>query len=193
MTKHPASQLTEFGRLRTSGLTAQLSRADMERRIATFLQRCNVCVLATCRDDEPRATPIEYYADGLTIFVAASRGTKVPNIEDNPRVSVAIYSTPFTDWTDWHEVTGVQVTGRAELLRYDERPKEYTAALQVYDWRKYRRAMGMPDEEPRRTTIIRIRPERIEFRDLSLMREGYGVLQTWSETTDHPERTEDVR
>ncbi len=191
MMKDPATQLTEFGRLRTSGLTTQLSRTDMECRIAAFLRRCNICVLATCRNDEPRATPIEYYADGLTIFIAASRGTKVPNIEANPRVSVGIYSAPYTDWTDWHAIVGVQLTGYAELLRYDERPEEYTDALQVYDWRKYRRAMGMPDEEPRRTTIIRIRPEKIEFRDLALMREGYGVLQTWSEKTDDSGRTED--
>jgi len=173
------AQLTEFGRLRTSGLTAQLPRPDMERHLAAFLHQGNVCVLATCLNDVPRATPIEYYSDGLTIYVAASRATKVPNIEGNPRVSVAICSRPYTDWTDWYDVTGIQMTGAPELLRYDERPEEYVAALKVYDWRKYRRALGKADEEPRRTTIIRINPLKIEFRDLALMRKGYSVLQTW--------------
>ena len=126
----PDDQLTEFGRLRTSGLTVQLPRPDMERHLAAFLHQGNVCVLATCLNDVPRATPIEYYADGLTIYVAASRATKVPNIEGNPHVSVAIYSRPYTDWTDWYDVTGIQMTGAPELLRYDERPEEYVAALQ---------------------------------------------------------------
>lgn len=171
--------LTEFGRLRTSGLTAQLSRPHMERHIAAFLRQENVCVLATCLDGYPRATPIEYYADGLTIYVAASRGTKVPNIELNPHVSVAICSTAYTDWTDWHDVTAIQMTGTPELLRYDERPEDYLAALDIYDWRKYRSALGKAEEAPRKTTIVEITPTKIEFRDLALMRAGYAVLQTW--------------
>lgn len=178
-------QLTEFGRLRRSGLTTQLPRSDMEQHIAAFLSQGNVCVLATCLNDVPRATPIEYYSEGLTIFIAASRATKVTNMEGNPRVSVAIYNTPYTDWTDWHNVKGVQITGEPELLRYNERPDDYAAALQVYDWRKYRRALGKADEEPRKTTIIRIKPKKIELRDLGLMRDGYSVLQVWErESTD---------
>ncbi len=175
-------ELTEFGKLRSAGIKKQLARASMENRIAAFLKKGNVCVLATCNDDIPRATPIEYYSDGLTIYIAASRSTKIPNMEANPRVSVAIYSTPYTDWTNWYEVTGVQVTGQVELLRYDERPEEYEAALQVYDWRKYRRALGKPDQEPRKTTLVRITPRKIEFRDLVLLRDGYSVLQVWEQT-----------
>lgn len=175
--------LTEFGTLRTSGLTAQLPRPAMERHIATFLRQENVCVMATCMNGIPRATPIEYYADGMTLFIAASRGTKVPNIEQNPRISIAICSTVYTDWTDWHDVAAVQMTGVPELLRYDERPDEYIAALDVYDWQKYRSALGKADAPPRKTTIIRITPTKIEFRDLALMRAGYAVTQLWEPQT----------
>jgi len=171
---------TEFGRLRGAGIKRQLGRLEMEDRIAAFLREGNVCVLATCLDDRPRATPIEYYSDGLIIYIAASRGTKVPNLEANPRVSVAIYSTPYTDWTDWYQVRGLQITARPELLRFNEQPEAYVAALQIYDWRKYRRALGKDDEEPRGTTMVKLIPELIEFRDLGLLREGYGVLQTWT-------------
>lgn len=173
------AELTEFGRLRTSGLEAQLPRAELERQIAEFLRMVNVCVLATCLDDVPRATPIEFYANGLTIYVAASRGTKLPNMESNARVSVAVCSRTHTDWTDWHDVTAAQITGEPELLRYEERPADYREALRVYDWRKYRRALGIAEQEPRKTTFVRIRPLRIEFRDLALMRKGYAVVQVW--------------
>ena len=174
--------LTEFGKLRSAGIKKQLPRAKMESRIAAFLKSGNVCVLATCSNDVPRATPIEYYSDGLTIYIAASRSTKVPNMEVNPRVSVGIYSTPYTDWMNWYDVTGVQLTGQAKLLSYDEYPEEYIAALQIYDWRKYRRALGKPDQEPRKTTIVKIHPLKIEFRDLVLLRDGYSVLQTWEQS-----------
>lgn len=157
----------------------------MEGRIAAFLGQANVCVIATCLNDVPRATPIEYYADGLTVYVAASRGTKLLNLEGNPRVGVAIYSTPYTDWTDWYQVKGLQITGTAELLRFDEQPDAYVAALQVYDWRKYRRALGRADEEPRKTTIVKVVPKTIEYRDLGLLRENYSVLQVWKDDDNH--------
>jgi nitroimidazol reductase NimA-like FMN-containing flavoprotein (pyridoxamine 5'-phosphate oxidase superfamily) len=172
---------TEFGRLRGAGIKRQLPRLERANRIAAYLREGNVCVLATCLNDQPRATPIEYYSDGLTIYIAASRGTKVPNLEANPRVSVAIYSTPYTDWTDWYQVRGLQITATPELLRFNERPEAYVAALQIYDWRKYRRALGKADEEPRKTTVVKLTPTRIEFRDLGLLREGYAVLQTWTD------------
>lgn len=172
---------TEFGRLRGAGTRRQLGRLEMEKRISAFLREGNVCVMATCLNDRPRATPIEYYSDGLTIYIAASRGTKLPNLEANPRVSVGIYSTPYTDWTDWYQVRGLQITARPELLRFNEQPEAYVAALQIYDWRKYRRALGKADEEPRKTTVVKLTPERIEFRDLGLLRDGCAVLQTWTD------------
>lgn len=173
--------LTEFGRLRGAGLSRQLPRADLEERLAYRLRATNVCVLATCAGDEPRATPIEYYADGLNLYVAASRGTKVPNLEVNPRVSVAICNTCYTDWTDWHTVVGIQITARPELLRYATHPEAYVAALAIYDWRKYRRALGKPDVEPRNTTLIKLTPMRIEYRDLGLLREGFAAVQIWKD------------
>lgn len=171
------TELTEFGRLRTSKITRQLPRGEMEQRIADFLKSCNVCVLATCLDDIPRATPIEYYADGLTLYVAASAQTKITNLEGNPRISVGIYNTPYTDWTDWDHVKGVQITGQAELIR-NEDPEGYAAALEIYDWRLYRRAMGT-DQAPHQTTFIKIIPAKIEYRDLGLMREDYAAKQVW--------------
>ncbi|MFH0941996.1 MAG: pyridoxamine 5'-phosphate oxidase family protein [Chloroflexota bacterium] len=177
------TEMTEFGRLRTSGIKAQLPRREMERRIAAALKAGNVCVLATCLNDVPRATPIEYYSEGLTLYVAASRNTKIINLEGNPRISVGIYNTPFTDWTNWDKVIGLQITGRPELLRYAESPEAYMAALAHYDWHKYRSAMGRPDDEPRNSTIIKITPIKIEYRDLGLMREGYAASQVWADKT----------
>lgn len=118
------TEMTEFGRLRTSGITAQLPRSEMERYIAAALKSGNVCVLATCLNDVPRATPIEYYSDGVVLYILASRKTKIINLKGNPRISVGIYNTPFTDWTDWHRVIGIQITGRPELLRYAESPRD---------------------------------------------------------------------
>jgi len=174
------TELTEFGRLRTSGIKTQLPRNEMERRIATALKSCNVCVLATSLNDLPRATPIEYYSDGLVLYILASRQTKITNLEGNPRISVGIYNKAFTDWSDWHEIIGLQITGRPELLRYADSPEAYLSALKHYDWHKYRNAMGSP-EEPRNSTILKVTPTKIEYRDLGLLRLGYAASQVWTE------------
>jgi hypothetical protein len=177
------TELTEFGRLRTSGIKTQLPRPELERRITAALKAYNVCVLATCLNDVPRATPIEYYSDGLVIYALGSRQTKLINLEGNPRISVGIYNKSFTDWTDWYEIVGLQITGLPELLRYADDPEAYLAALSHYDWHKYRRALGRPDDEPRSSTIIKITPTKIEYRDLGLLREGYAASQVWTDET----------
>lgn len=158
-----------------------MPREALEQRIRQFLKEGNVCVLATCLNDVPRATPIEYYAgDDLTLYVAAAATTKLTNLEGNPRISVGIYNTPYTDWTDWYRVKGLQLTGRAEILRYTEQSQAYLAALEIYDWRPYRTALGKPEGKPMTTNIIKITPGKIEYRDLGLMRQGYSATQVWA-------------
>ena len=174
-------ELTEFGRLRTSGNKKQLPRPEMEKLIQTCLDAGNVCVLATALDDVPRATPIEYYSKDLIVYIAASPQTKIHNLEGNPRCSVGIYNTPFTDWTNWFEVRGIQITGRAELIRSEEQPAAYAAALEIYDWRLYREAMGIADA-PHKTIFIKVIPVMIQLRDLGLMRRGYAPNQIWEPT-----------
>ncbi|MEC7803713.1 MAG: hypothetical protein VX533_02555 [Pseudomonadota bacterium] len=67
------------------------------------------------------------------------------------------------------------------MLRYNEQPEAYAAAPEIYDCRKYRRALGKSDREARKTTIVKIQPMKIEFRDLAALREGSAALQVWEQ------------
>ena len=42
--------------------------AKLEKHIVQFLKEQNMCVLATCSDGVPRATPIEYHSKGTTML-----------------------------------------------------------------------------------------------------------------------------
>ena len=156
----------------------KMPREMLEKRIVALLESCNICVLATSGENVPRATPIEYYSKGTTIYVLADPGTKVVNLKGNPRISVGIYNTPYTDWTDWPNVKGVQVTGKPTLIK-DSEP-EYREAMEVYKWVIYGTVAGRDlSGPPMGRTMVKIEARKIEYRDLGLLREGYLRFQVW--------------
>ncbi len=166
-----------FAELRNLKLQ-KMPKEELEKRIAAFLRSCNICVLATCKDNVPRATPIEYYSDGLTVYVVADPGTKIANLKANPRISIGIYNTPYTNWIDWKIVRGVQITGKPSLVT-DDNP-EYFEAMKIYNWRLYSMVAGRDmDKPPTGRTIIKVEPLKIEYRDLGLLAEGYLRFQVW--------------
>lgn len=70
-------------------------------------------VLATSYEDEPRATPLEFFNEGLTIYIFGEPGGKIANIKRNPKVCAAIYEQPLD-----HSKTqrSLQIWGKAELI-----------------------------------------------------------------------------
>lgn len=67
-----------------------IDEKGLKEEIITYLNQHNVLHLATCRDDEPRSTPLEYFNNGLTVYIFSEGGGKFANLKANPRVS---YST----------------------------------------------------------------------------------------------------
>jgi len=176
MTTADYSKMT-FAELRNQKFR-KMPREELEKRIAAFLQSGNICVLATCGENAPRATPIEYYSKGTTVYVLADPGTKILNLKANPQISVGIYNTPYTDWTDWPNVKGAVITGKPSLIT-DDSPR-YLDAMKVYKWALYSKIAGrdmtMP---PMGRTVVKVEAQKIEYRDLGLLREGYLRFQVW--------------
>ena len=87
------------------------------------------CALATAKDDVPRSTPVDYYSEGLNIWMVTTVGGKVDNIKANPSVSLCIY-TPIGD----HSVRNrsLQVWGKAKLLTYESAPREYEERIEKW-------------------------------------------------------------
>src|SRR5665647_2248809 len=89
-----------------------ITTKDLKKRIIQFLKKQNMCVLATCGDNVPRATPVEYRSKGTTIYFVGEPGTKLENIKKNPNVSIGI----FLQYTGWDSAKGAQVTGKAKII-----------------------------------------------------------------------------
>jgi nitroimidazol reductase NimA-like FMN-containing flavoprotein (pyridoxamine 5'-phosphate oxidase superfamily) len=153
-------------------VTKEMSKDEIERRISVFIKNHNMCVLCTARDNIPRATPIEYWADGTNIYIVADPGSKRDNIKANPKVSVGIFD-PFVGSLS---VKGMQITGEAALLT-DDNP-EYNKALILQRQEQVGEDIG--DFKPREgLTIIKIEAKKIEYIDIALKLEGYNLKYTW--------------
>jgi nitroimidazol reductase NimA-like FMN-containing flavoprotein (pyridoxamine 5'-phosphate oxidase superfamily) len=151
-------------------VTRVLPRRELEERIGRFLGRHTLCVLATSRGDVPRATPIEYRAKGLALYMMGEAGTKLDNLRANPRVSVGIFDQSFAQTHDWLSVAGVQLTGTAALLEPGEPEFAIGAAL-------FELAGHLPPQW--KGHLIRIAPTKVELLDVALKEEDYAAQQVW--------------
>jgi hypothetical protein len=128
--------------------TRELSKAGVRKKIIDFLNRTsgqvdakpgkgscgmihkNALVLATSAKDIPRATVLEFFNEGLTLYIFGEPGGKVANIKRNPRVSAVIYEQPL----DHSKLqTSLQIFGTADLINVRNNPKLYRAKAKKYN------------------------------------------------------------
>jgi hypothetical protein len=116
----------------------QRAQAQVKKEILEFLGSCcglvdpnpgtyscgmthrTALVLATSYRDAPRATPLEFFHEGLTLYVFGEPGGKIANIKRNRRVAAAIYQQPL----DHRKLQkSLQVFGTAELITLRSNPR----------------------------------------------------------------------
>jgi hypothetical protein len=154
-------------------VTRKMPKKALQARIAAFLASRNMCVLATCAWDVPRATPLEYHSDGTSLYMMVETGRKIENIRENPNVSVGIYGL----YKGWLSVKGAQITGVGKVLTV-ESGEEFVRAAAVYPWKKYAKELGLT-KLPANVRFLKIEAAVIEFIDMSLKAEGYAAGQVW--------------
>jgi hypothetical protein len=149
----------------------ELPAAELEARILKFLAARSMCVLSTCRDNVPRATPIEFRAKGLNLYMAGEPGTKLGNIKLNPMVSVGIYDPKIESTHGWLDVEGLQISGYARLVGKSEP-----------EFLEFFRLFGHPEEwiEHWAGMFIEFIPDKIEYLCIALKQEDYAARQVWT-------------
>jgi len=85
-------------------------------------------VLATVKDNVPRATPVDFFNDGLTIWIAGEPGLKIRNIRSNPRVAVGVYHP--MDHSKLNR--SLQVEGKAKLINLRNHRKEFMMQVKKF-------------------------------------------------------------
>lgn len=137
---------------------------DLKKKIREFLEKRKVLVLCTCSGNIPRATPMDFYldkkSDDFNLYVGPAPGRKVKNIEENPNISIGIY-TPM----DTGKVQGMQITagGKERLIFLREGDEEFNTVQKIV--------------RGKRKLLLKIIPEKFEFLDYDFINKGYSRLQ----------------
>jgi hypothetical protein len=92
------------------------------------LQHGLACVLATVHENTPRATPADFFNDGLTIWIAGEPGLKIRNIRSNPRVAVGIYHP--MDHSKLNR--SLQIQGIATLINLNNDRDEFMNRVKMF-------------------------------------------------------------
>lgn len=100
-------------------LLSAVSEAEFVAEVVNYLNRHNVLELATCRNNEPRCTTLEYFNIGLTVHILAGGGGKMANLKENPMVCYTVHD-PYNPFDDYFGAKGLQVWGTAHLFKKND-------------------------------------------------------------------------
>lgn len=64
-------------------------------KVLDFLKKNKVMTIATCADNKPRASIMEYYVvNDSIVFATSPSSIKSENLKENDRISVSVYAMP---------------------------------------------------------------------------------------------------
>jgi len=151
--------------------TLPMPREQLEAYLTEFIHQHNVCTVATCKENLPRATALEYEAEGTTLVIMLGPGRKLENLKENPRISASI-NNPLHGWLS---VKGLQITGRPVMLTSTD--AEYAAAWKIFN--RANQGKENWDVPPPNGTLLKIIPEKMELLETALREKGFKVKQVW--------------
>ena len=101
------------------------------------LKHGRACALGTCVDNEPRVTPVDFFHEGMTVWIAGEPGGKIANIMRNPKVAVGIYE-PVNHSV---EQKSLQLWGKAELINVKNNPEVFWNKVEAFGVKDAARGM----------------------------------------------------
>ena len=99
---------------------------EIKNKVMDYMNKHNICSLATVREDGfPQVNTVEYASDNLILYFATDpHSQKVKNIKKNSKVSLTIDE----DYPDWSKIQGTSLGGSARIIS-DEKEIEKVAGL----------------------------------------------------------------
>ncbi len=144
-------------------LIESITEEEFHNVIIDFLNRHNVLFLATCKNNEPRCTPLEYFNHGLTVFIFSEGGGKIANLKANPNVAYGI-AEPYHPDQDFFGAVGLQVWGIATVFKKSDNPERFNDIRRYARYTEALKRQGL--EEAANVVnfnVITIEPKKIRY------------------------------
>jgi len=90
----------------------------------------NALILATSYNDTPRATVLEFFNEGLSIYIFGEPGGKIANLKRNPKASAVVYEQPLNHAKFQRSL---QMFGSAELINVRNNAKLFNAKMKKWN------------------------------------------------------------
>lgn len=137
----------------------------LKQEILWIINEGQDLTLATVREDGyPQATTVSYASDGLAIYFGCGlESQKARNIARNDKISATI-DLPYSDWS---QIRGLSIGGRARQL---SSPEEVAPAAAAFV-RKYPQVAQFMSDMGAEAAFYRIEPDVISVLDY---RKGFG-------------------
>jgi hypothetical protein len=149
-------------------------REQLEQRIERVLTMTNIGVLSTTGKDGPIGSPVEFYADVLSVYVFPQPNSpKLKAMQRDPRVSFAVMN-PMAGWAC---TMGAQLFGRARLL--EPGTPEWQRGMEIFKWPASSFEIGRPLDGPPQGLLMRLDPDRVVYTEHFLRKEGFAPRQIW--------------
>ena len=147
-------------------LVESLTVEEFEKIVSEYLTTHNVLNLATCRNNEPRCTTLEYFNNGLTVYIFSEGGGKILNIKENNLVSFTV-NDPYHPEKDFFSAVGLQVWGRASIFKRFDDPQRAEEIRKYFRSEEALKKQGLSEMAKQvNYNIITIEPIKIRYLDL---------------------------
>ena len=151
-------------------LINSITEKEFEDVVVQYLNQHNMLHLATCRDNEPRSTSLEYFNNGMTVYIFSEGGGKFANLKVNNRVSYSICD-PYNPAEDFYAASGLQVWGIASAFKKNDDPEKYRQIRKYSRNTESLKKQGLDQAaESFNFNVITIEPQKIRYLNL---RQGY--------------------
>lgn len=174
----------ELGAALRSNTKKKMPRAELEAHIKDLMGRVRMGVLCTNNGQESRGTPLEYFVDGMTIYISPDPGIKLRNLGIKPHACLCVTNALNPKWeTDWDKVWGLQISGTATV--YQSGCPEWEHGREVIKVDSWMRALGQDTNKiPPSVRVIRMPISRVELTEWALLKQGYSYRQLWTPGSD---------
>lgn len=96
----------------------KVSAEELKILISEFLKEHKSGSLATCMNNIPRSSPVQYFiGEDMNIYILSAGGEKFNAIKSNPNVCLLVN----TDYIDYRQIKGVQIFGTATTSLENQR------------------------------------------------------------------------